>query len=72
MLEKFLFGVGIGFIAIVALGGISLLLAFPLKWCWNYTMPEIFSLPTITWGKAWCLSMLATFLIKSYNTTNNK
>lgn len=40
------------------LGGM-LLLAFPLKWCWNGVMPYLFGLPTLTWGKAWCLWFVA-------------
>lgn len=56
--NKFLFfAVILGYIVVVA--GIALLIAFPVKWCWNYTMPELFGLPQITWGKAWCLLFLA-------------
>lgn len=54
------------------LGSFGLLLAFPIKWCWNYTMPYLFSLKTITWGQAWCLSFLASMLIKSSLTTSSK
>lgn len=46
---------------------ISLLVAFPVKWTWNATMPFIWGLPIITWGKAWCLIFLAGCLIKSTN-----
>jgi len=43
----------------------GLLLAFPIKWCWNYAIVDIFDLPTVTWGKAWCLYFLSRILIKS-------
>ncbi len=43
------------------IGGI-LLLAFPLKWCWNGVMPYLFGLPTLTWGKAWCLWFMARLI----------
>ena len=43
------------------------LMAFPIKWCWNYTMPYIFGLKTITWAHAFCLYLLATMLIKASN-----
>ena len=43
----------VGIIGVLA--GIGLLLAFPIKWTWNTTMPYLFALPAITWGKAWCL-----------------
>ena len=44
---------------------IGLLLAFPIKWTWNATMPYLFALPVITWGKAWCLMFLCNCLLKS-------
>ena len=50
---------------------IGLLLAFPIMWCWNYTIPVIFGLKTITWGQAWCLNFLAGCLIRSTQTNNN-
>ncbi len=60
----------VGIIVLVA--GIGLFLAFPIKWTWNVTMPYLFSLPTITWGKAWCLYFLCGCLIKASQTNNNK
>ena len=63
-------GAIIGFVFIIA--GAGLLLAFPIKWTWNVVMPYIFGLPTITWGKAWCLNFLANCLIKARQTNNNK
>ena len=60
----------IGIIIFIAILG--LLLAFPIKWCWNYTMPILFGLKIITWGQAWCLNFLSGCLIKSSLTNNNK
>ena len=60
----------VGVIGII--GGVGLLLAFPIKWTWNATMPYLFSLPTLTWGKAWCIHFLAGCLIKSSNTNKSK
>ena len=51
-----------------ALATIGLLLAWPIKWTWNATMPYLFGWPVITWGKAWCLHFLAGCLIKSTQT----
>jgi hypothetical protein len=53
----------IGVIAVAA--GVGLLFAYPVKWCWNYTIVHIWELPAITWGQAWCLSFLSGTLIKS-------
>ena len=50
---------------IVVVAGLGLLLAFPIKWTWNYAMPHIFDLPTITWGQAWCLHFVAGCLVKT-------
>lgn len=60
----------IGVVAILA--GLGLLLAFPIKWTWNATMPYLFSLPTITWGKAWCLNFLCGCLLKKASSSNIK
>lgn len=62
-------GVVITMIALIA--GVGLLLAFPIKWTWNVTMPYLFALPTITWGKAWCLNFLCGCLIKANQTNSN-
>lgn len=60
----------IGIVVIAA--GFGLLAAFPIKWCWNYAVVSTFGLPAITWGKAWCLSFLASMLIKSTSTSSSK
>ena len=57
---------------IACLAGVGLLLAFPIKWTWNTTMPYLFALPTITWGKAWCLNFLCGCLIKASQSNTNK
>jgi hypothetical protein len=51
--------------AFVMLACIGLLLAFPLKWTWNYVMPYLFGFPELTWGRAWCLWYVCMSLIKS-------
>jgi len=56
----------LGIVALCALGG--LVLAFPIKWTWNATMPYLFGWPVLTWGKAWCLNFLCGCLIKSRHT----
>ena len=64
----------VGFIlaAIIGVVGLSLALSFPVKWCWNYVMPYLFDLKTISWSQAWCLSFLAGSLVKPTQTNNNK
>jgi len=58
--------------AIVLICGISILLAFPVMWCWNFVMPYLFGLKVLTWGKAWCLLFLSGMFFKSYNRNSNK
>lgn len=69
-MEKTLVVIGaiIGIIGVVAVFG--LLLAFPIMWTWNATIPYLFGLPTITWGKAWCIHFLCGSLIKATNINN--
>ena len=55
---------------LVFAGGLGLLLAWPLKWTWNYVIPYLFGLKEITWGQAWCLMWVASTLVKS--TLTNK
>ena len=61
-----------GFLIVIITSVFSLLMAWPIKWTWNYTMPYIFSLPTITWGKSWCLFFLSNCLIRRWPHTDKK
>ncbi len=64
--------IGIIVTAIVLAGFVGMLVAFPLKWTWNATMPYLFGIKVISWGQAWCLYFLASCLIRSSQTNNNK
>ena len=46
---------------------ISLVGAFPLKWCWNHAMPYVSNgvLPELTWSHAFCLMWVCRSLIKA-------
>lgn len=52
-------------------GFLSLLFAYPVMWLWNWLMPAIFHLPTITALQALGLNVLSSFLFKSSNITSN-
>ena len=67
VIETIVVGTMAVFGVIVVVAGLGLLLAFPIKWTWNATMPYLFGLSTLTWGKAWCLHFLTGCLIKSSN-----
>lgn len=47
----------------VTLCFIAVIIAYPVKWLWNYVIPTIFGLPQITFWQALCLMLLAGFLI---------
>ena len=53
-------------------GVISVFLALPVMWCWNYVMPDLFGWVRITWGQAWCLMALCGFLFDGFNVNNSK
>jgi|APSaa5957512535_1039671.scaffolds.fasta_scaffold68867_3 hypothetical protein len=53
---------------LLVLGGVfllSILLALPIKWVWNWVMVDIFNLPIITVMQAWGLSILSGLMLKS-------
>lgn len=52
-------------LAIAAIAVAALVSAFPVKWAWNATMPELFHFPEIGFVKAFCLVWLAGAFIKA-------
>lgn len=60
------------FVAIVFIFVAGLILALPVMWLWNWLMPHLFGLTTITWLEAWGLNILCGFLFKpTVKTTKN-
>ena len=58
------------FVTSVALAVLwSAILALPVMWLWDAVIPSIFGLQEITWGQAWCLSLLCNFLFKSHTSS---
>jgi hypothetical protein len=68
MLVKGLF---IVFVFIVMLFIIGFVFAWPLMWLWNYLMPVIFELPTITYWQSFWLFFLCGLLFKSSNSSSS-
>lgn len=61
--------------AIVVLGTVILLsfvLCLPVMWIWNWIMPELFGLATVTWTQAWGLNLLCGLLFRAKVEVNNK
>ena len=42
----------------------ALLLAFPVKWCWNAVIPDVLRLPEIGYWEAFCLVYLTSVFFK--------
>ena len=60
---------------LTALGVIALLgilLGLPLQILWNWLMPIVFNLPTITFWQAMGLNIMASILFKDNSIKNDK
>lgn len=64
--------VGVIVLVIAAIIAISLLMAFPFMWCWNFVMPYLFGFKVISWGQAWCIMFMANLLFKPSFSSSNK
>lgn len=47
---------------------ITLIIALPVMWLWDWLMPVLFGLPEITWLQAWGLALLCSMLFKSHTS----
>lgn len=50
---------------------VTLLTALPVMWLWNWLMPDLFALQTITFWQALGLSFLTALLFKSNVPSQN-
>ena len=57
-------------LAVATLVGISLIMAVPTMLLWDWLMPELFGLKTITLFQAWGLNFLCGMLFKSHTSTS--
>src|SRR3989337_2672008 len=73
MNDKFLtalamIGMVVGILILVAV--VSLLLAYPTMWTWNYVMPYLFGFKTLNFWQAFSINYLAGSLIKGSQKNN--
>lgn len=54
-------GVGCGIVA-VAWAIIAIIIGFPIKWLWNWIMPNLFGLPEISFWMAIGIALLISIL----------
>lgn len=57
---------------LVMYAALALLLSLPVMWLWNWLMPMLFKLPTLTWIEALGLNLLCGFLFKGTNVNYKK
>lgn len=50
---------------------VALVLGLPVMWLWNSTMPELFSVTTITFWQAVRLNILCGLLFKGTSASSN-
>lgn len=62
--------VGIIVIVAVVVFGLSVLLAFPVKWLWNSTLPVLFGLKEIDAWMAWKIAFLTSILFKGFSVSS--
>jgi len=69
MIKKFLL-VPVTIVGVIVFAfGLSILMAYPLMWCWNYVMPFMFGLSKITFWQMFCLNFLMSSFFKSTSYT---
>ena len=55
---------------VIMLFVVAALMSLPVMLLWDWLMPGIFGLRTITWFEAWGLLFLCGILFKSHNSVN--
>jgi hypothetical protein len=63
---------GILGLLILILFGSAFLLAFPVKWLWNWVIVDIFNIKSITYWQAFGLFLITSILFKIKGSTNFK
>lgn len=64
--------VGIIVVSLFVVVGLDFLLAIPTMYLWNWLMPKLFNLTTVTYWQAWGLSLLASLLFGRINCNSKK
>ena len=54
--------IGIILTALTEVFFVSLIIALPLMWLWNSTLPNLFAISPIDWWTAWKLMVLSSML----------
>lgn len=57
-------------VALVTVIAVGIVIAFPIKWLWNWLMPNIFGLMELTFYQALGLNVLIGFLFNGIKSTS--
>ena len=71
MKENYLIQIGAVMIGLVIFAFVALFTGVIVMLLWNWLMPQIFSLPTITYFQGWGLSFLSGILFKGTQAINS-
>lgn len=66
---NFLEVIGLVFGTFLLMVGIDLIFAIPVMYLWNWLMPKIFGLTTLTFFQSWGLSLLTSLLFGRFNNS---
>jgi hypothetical protein len=70
--DTILYTIGMISVVVVMIIVVACLLAFPVKWLWNWIMPILFNLKEITAWQALGLTLLCGLLFKSTVSNQSK
>jgi len=63
---------GLVILAIFGITGLAILFGFVIMWLWNWLMPELFGLPTLSYWKAVGLFILLKLLLGGCGSSSSK
>lgn len=69
-MENIFAGIVIGIAGLAVVAALGLLIAFPVMFLWNWLIPEIFGLKTITFFEAFGLYTLCAILFQSSSSSS--
>jgi len=64
-------GLGAGAVLAIVMWILVMILALPTMWLWNWLMPTLFNLPSVTFWQALGLNALSTILLKPIQIGGN-
>ena len=63
--------VGLVILAIIAISGLAILFGFIIMWLWNWLMPDLFGLTTITYWQGVGIFILSKILLSGFGGGSN-